>query len=136
MVVPGVLALHTHPQYWGSDALTWRPSRWIISPTNAATLPIDERLAQESIHVPRKGSYIAWSDGPRVCPGKKIAQVEVMAVLSRLFRDHVVHPIPKPAESAENTRQRVLNTVEDSKVHLLLRMQHPDRVSVAWSSRR
>lgn len=135
MVVPGVLALHTHPQYWGSDALTWRPSRWIVPPVNFANLPISQRLAQESIHVPRKGSYIPWSDGPRVCPGKKLAQVEFLAVMSRLFRDHVVHPVPKPAESVENARQRVLNTVEDSKVQLLLQMQHPNRVSVTWLRR-
>lgn len=143
MVVPGVLALHTHPQYWGPDALSWRPSSWII-PTpatiNASPSPgLDDSdfspLDHESIITPQKGSYIAWSGGPRVCPGKKLSQVEVLAVLVRLFRNHVVRPVQMPGDDAARAQRRVLEVVEDSQVHLLLRMNDPSRVALKWERR-
>ena len=38
-VLPNVVALQSHPDYWGSDSLTWRPSRWMDSPVPSANMP-------------------------------------------------------------------------------------------------
>lgn len=29
IILPSYCSIHTDPRYWGSDSLTWRPSRWI-----------------------------------------------------------------------------------------------------------
>ncbi|KAK8139321.1 hypothetical protein PG984_002701 [Apiospora sp. TS-2023a] len=73
MVIASYAAVHTHPDYWGADALDWRPSRWIDS--------------EEELITPRRGTFIGWSEGERSCPGKKFSQVEFVATIARLFRD-------------------------------------------------
>lgn len=60
-----VTALNTLPEYWGSDSLVWRPDRWIETDSGS-----------EQLYQPPPGVFLAWASGPRVCPGKKFAQVE------------------------------------------------------------
>ncbi|KAI1612009.1 cytochrome P450 [Exophiala viscosa] len=60
--------IHSDPRWWGSDSLTWRPQRWI---------ELDLTTGKKSIAAPPDGAaYMAWSIGPRVCPGHKFSQVE------------------------------------------------------------
>ncbi|KAL8909702.1 MAG: hypothetical protein Q9207_000011 [Kuettlingeria erythrocarpa] len=135
LVVPHLMSLHTQPRYWGDDSLTWRPSRWII--TNAATASSDvgTRLGQETLFVPKRGSFIAWSEGARNCPGKKFAQVEFVATMAALFRDFCAEPVRKPNETLSVASDRVLNVVKDSNVELLLQMRNPEDASVKWFRR-
>ncbi len=84
---------------------------------------------------PLKGSYLPWSDGPRVCPGRKFAQVEFVAVIAFLFRQHRVRPATLGGESPEAATERVLRTVNDSEVGITLQMRKPKSVSVIWSRR-
>ncbi|KAL8716830.1 MAG: hypothetical protein Q9225_005871 [Loekoesia sp. 1 TL-2023] len=137
LVVPNLMALHTHPRYWGSDSLTWRPSRW-ISPTSNVTVAeqdVAALLSNERLFIPKKGTFIAWSEGARNCPGKKFAQVEFVATMVALFRDFKVQPVTKEGETIDKARRRVLEVVKDSNVELLLQMRDPDSVAVAWSRR-
>lgn len=130
------MALHTHPRYWGSDSLDWRPKRWISTPIGPSQTPdLGTTLNSEHLLVPEKGTYFPWSDGPRNCPGKKFAQVEFVAVMATLFRNHRVQPIARPGETQGQARRRVLGVVKDSNVELLLQMRDPDSVTVAWSRR-
>lgn len=136
LVLPNSVALHSHPRYWGEDALTWRPSRWIDPPRDPGPgLDPSNWSEQESMHIPARGSFIPWSEGPRVCPGKKFAQVEFVAVISRLLRTHRVEPIALVGEDAESARQRTLEVVNDSHMTFLLQMRNPTRVNLVWVPR-
>jgi cytochrome P450 len=72
IVVPSLLAIHTHPKYW-IDPLEWRPRRWIQrsesdKPSSATLAPSVE---VETLMVPQEGTYLPWSYGLQNCPGKR-----------------------------------------------------------------
>lgn len=127
------MALHTYPRYWGQDSLTWCPSRWILPSSKTTATDLGTQLSQEHLLTPEKGTFIAWSDGARNCPGKKFAQVEFVATMAALFRDYRVMPVAKKGETPDGARRRVLGVVKDSNVELLLQMRDPDSVAVTWS---
>ncbi|KAL9020662.1 MAG: hypothetical protein Q9185_002110 [Variospora sp. 1 TL-2023] len=130
-----LMSLHTQPRYWGHDSLTWRPSRWIVNESETVPSDISTRLGQEMLFVPKKGSFIAWSEGMRSCPGKRLAQVEFVGVMAALFRDNRAAPVPKPGESLGAAKERLLNIVKDSNVELLLQMRNPNDALVKWFRR-
>lgn len=155
-VIVNTMAAHTLPKHWGSDSLSWNPKRWIAAsssspssssvsePAPAASAAANssgnkaEQEEGETIHDPSpKGAYKPWSEGPRVCPGKKFAQVEFVAVMATLFRDWTVRPLvlQEKGESEEEARDRVLRVVEDSKVTITLQMQKPETVGLVWKRR-
>lgn len=126
LVVPNIQASHTHPRTWGNDSLTWRPQRWIEG---------SGEIHAETIMQPPKGTYFPWSDGARNCPGKRFAQVEFVAVMAALFRDHYAEPVPRPTEDLSEAQARVLSVVKDSSAELLLQMRNPESVAVKWRKR-
>ncbi|KAL9012108.1 MAG: hypothetical protein Q9173_003107 [Seirophora scorigena] len=112
MVIPSHVAVHTHPRYWGQDAMEWCPSRWIEGAAEAHQRLID-RLDAEVLTTAHKGSFVAWSEGIRNCPGKKFSQVEFVATMAALFRDWRVDPIVEAGENDVGVaRKRVMETVE------------------------
>lgn len=126
-VTINVQALHTNPRIWGSNALAWHPKRWIISPTQG-------NLNSESIVEPTKGTFVPWADGPRACPGRKVAQVEFVAVMATLFREHRVSPVLLEGESPEHARGRLVDMANDSAISAVtLQMQHPRNASLVWT---
>ena len=132
-VVPSLLAVHTHPKHWKPEPLSWRPFRWITSPSSSISKTSKaEELGREELYVPPKGTYFPWSDGPQFCPGKKFAQVEFVAVIACLFAAHRVHPQLQEGESAESGRKRALAVCEDSEHVLLLRMRDGDSIRLVW----
>ena len=136
MVVANLKALQTHPKYWGEDSLTWRPSRWILESSDDKRIDMKTRLGRETLLTPEKGTFIAWSEGARSCPGKKFAQVEFVATMAAVFRKFRAEPVLKTGETPAAARKRVLDVVKDSNVELLLQMRDPDSVRVKWSRRR
>lgn len=135
MLIPNHVAIHTHPRYWGHDCLVWRPSRWIQSGkvTDVAT---KNSLDDESIVMPHKGSFIAWSEGIRNCPGKKFSQIEFVATMAGLFKDWCVDPEPEGAETLDMARKRVMHMAEnDTGQVLLLQLLHPERAALVWRRR-
>lgn len=136
LVVPNLMAPHTHPRYWGQDSLTWRPSRWIQrSAESPPPADLGDRLSHEQLLIPERGTFIVWSEGARNCPGKRFAQVEFVATIAALFRNHRVQPVPRSGETLDQARSRVLDVVKDSNVELLLQMRDPNSVAVTWSPR-
>jgi cytochrome P450 len=125
-ITMNIVALSTLPRIWGSDSLTWRPDRWIIK--DEASM----RLEDEHIYHPQYGAFIPFSSGPRVCPGKKFAQVEFVAVIARLFRRHRCSPVLLKGETMVEAKKRVLEIVEDSNLVLTLKMMHPEKVKLTW----
>ncbi|KAI0396623.1 cytochrome P450 [Xylariaceae sp. FL0594] len=127
MVIPSYASVHTDPKYWGTDSLTWRPSRWITT---------TEYHGKEHVLNPRRGTFLGWSEGARDCPGRKFSQVEFVATMATLLRDWVVDPIPKQGEGLNNARRRILHQIEtDSAPVLLLQMLHPERSPLVWRKR-
>jgi cytochrome P450 len=123
-IILNLNALQTHPKYWGEDGNVWRPSRWI-----------ETQSGTEELITPVKGSYIPWGEGLRACPGKKFAQVEHVAVMAAIFRDHYVVPIKQAGENGAAARKRTLDVVNDSGMILLLQMFHPERAALEWRRR-
>jgi cytochrome P450 len=90
---------------------------------------------REQIVMPNHGAYIPWSDGNRACPGKKFSQVEHVALMVALFRDHRVAPKRRNGESAEAARLRAVATLNDTGMLLLLQMLHPEKTPLVWQKR-
>ena len=128
-VVPSLLAVYTYPKYWQPNPMVWRPSRGITSNAPGTTdLSGIEMLELEELIVPRKGTYFPWSDGPQYCPGKKFAQVEFVAVLTYLLRNHRVYLLAREGGNKEKGRREALAVCEDSEHVLLLRMRDGDTI--------
>ncbi|KAK8091923.1 cytochrome CYP13A3 [Apiospora hydei] len=87
------------------DEYSFRPSRWINPPGSDKTH-----------YLPPKGTYVPWGTGPRVCPGQKMAQVEITTVMLRILKDHRVEACPSlPGETkcqAEEKFQAALHDVQ------------------------
>ena len=80
-------ALQRDPYIWGADANEFRPERWLgIKPSNA--------------------TYMPFSAGPRICPGKQMTLTENAYVLVQLLRRF---------ERLEN-RDEVVEFIEESRL--------------------
>lgn len=118
-------ALHSLPENWGSDSLVWRPDRWIVGASKG-------KLGEEELISPPPGTFVPWISGPRVCPGRKFAQVEFVSIMVSLFGRNSVKPALWTGETEEEATRRVLKEVEDSSLAVTLRMNHIDRVKLVW----
>lgn len=134
MICFAYASLHTDPRFWGDDSLTFRPSRFIK--TRDAAEDGTAILDAEEFVPPRRGTFLGWSEGARNCPGKKFAQVELVATLATLFRDWRVDPVTFDGESLDDARQRVLDLIHnDTGMVLLFQMLHPEKAPLVWSRR-
>ncbi|TGO25857.1 hypothetical protein BPAE_0071g00280 [Botrytis paeoniae] len=143
-VIPNINVMHSHPKYWGSDALVWRPNRWVLSKNIDSETQIQgENLPNKSINPksipeeeflfsPQRGTCVPWSEGARACPGKKFGQVEFVATMVSLFRGHRMKVVPEKGERVEEARKRAEKSVWDSEIVLLLQMKKPELVGVKW----
>jgi hypothetical protein len=94
--------------------------------------PVHDR---EDILMPTHGAYMPWSEGNRSCPGKKFSQVEHVAVMVAMFRDHCVEPLRRDGESRQAARERAAATVKDTGMLLLMQMLHPEKTPLVWQKR-
>ncbi|PSR88502.1 cytochrome P450 [Coniella lustricola] len=134
-VITNSQALHCRTEIWGPDALVWRPDRWIIA-KQQARFGEEGPAAGEELLEPRDGTYVPWAAGPRVCPGKKFAQVEFAGALAVLFAQHQVKPRRNNGESDEDSRRRAAFMVADSGIQsMTLQMKHPESVALVWTQR-
>ena len=92
-------ATQTNPAIWGDDADMWRPNRWISS--------VNEPGKEALLTIPTKDAFLAWSSGPRVCPGLKFSQVEFVAVMAEWLRSHLVEPVLEGKEGMDYARKRL-----------------------------
>ncbi|KAL8652124.1 MAG: hypothetical protein Q9210_002875 [Variospora velana] len=138
-IILNIMAIHTHPGYWGEDSLTWRPSRWIEPEYSLDQLGGDkERAANpkgERLWKPRPGTFFPWSGGPRDCPGMRYSKVEFVAVLGTLLRQHRVEPRKLAGESEHESYRRVMSALGDCKFAMTLYMANPKSVAMCWSAR-
>lgn len=106
-------SVHANPAHWPAkpskvhpgrdDIADFVPERWFRK--NVHSTKDDDNSADEdgedyggfkgrdtsaSLFRPERGAYIPFSDGPRACLGRRIAQVEVIAALAVLLKDYSV----------------------------------------------
>ncbi|KAH7130051.1 cytochrome P450 [Dendryphion nanum] len=139
-ILSSVLGTHTHPDYW-SDPLTWQPTRWIESKFNPPEvlpryLQTGDSPFEERIRAPVRKAYFPWSDGPQNCPGLKFSEVEFVAVLAYLFREHRIETVSEAGETGEQARERTKKVVNDCEATMLLKMRDADRVNVKFVTAR
>lgn len=109
------IGAHRNPKYWptkpvqrqgktdkGNDLDDFLPNRWYRPSLNkTASEAIGEeddedyggfkgRDTSEQLYRPVRGSFIPFSDGPRSCLGRRIAQVEMVAAVAVLFQRYSV----------------------------------------------
>ncbi|KAI9658299.1 MAG: hypothetical protein M1821_002432 [Bathelium mastoideum] len=87
------------------DLEEFRPERWIVDPSKTSSShsaaedtsdpdddsgPSNERLMGSQLYRPPRSAYVPFSEGARSCLGRRFAQVEVVAVLAVLLREHSV----------------------------------------------
>jgi cytochrome P450 len=118
-----VAAIQVDEQYWGPEAKVWRPSRWIRKGDSGDV----EELVEAVGH-----AYIPWASGPRVCPGKKFAQVEIVAVVASLMHRHSVAAVLEEGETEASAQERLTRVIADSDMTLVMRMNHPQKLRVRW----
>lgn len=121
MVLINLPALQTHPQYW-DDGLTWSPKRFITGSS----------IENEVLPADTSDSFFPWSFGKLACPGKRFSQVELVAVLAALFRDHRVEPVPEGGENMSQARARVGKLAMDVELRLLNELAEPEKVGLRW----
>ena len=131
VVAPNVIASHTLPEFWGQDHLEWKPARWIETPGSQATPGAGGVAAEEVIKGPPVANltFFAWSEGARVCPGKKFSQVEFVAIISNLLRSHRIEVVPAAGETPLQAMERCSRVIQDSESQITLQMRNPRSVS-------
>lgn len=116
-----LLAIQADPRYWADPSL-WKPSRWILRSNVSAG------VAVEGLFVPRKGTFFPWAEGPQSCLGKKLSQVEGVAVVASLLASHRIRVKTKPGETEDHIRKRVEDCCDDNNFSVLLEMNNPAKV--------
>ena len=69
------------------DPMVFRPARWR-----------DGRLATE---MQRSGVFVPFGSGPRICPGRSLALLEIRVVLATLLRSFELERVGRPDEVGE-----------------------------------
>ena len=119
-----VCATHMNPDVYGPDVADFRPNRWI-----------NTQEGKESLARMPQGAFLAWSAGPRNCPGYKMSQVEFVSVFMTILRRFRVEVVHKGIETADEATKRVLACTEDSQSRLTLQMNHPNDVVLRFVKR-
>lgn len=87
-------------------------------------------MATETLLVPPRGEFYPWSDGPQICLGVKFSQVEFVAVVACLLRRNRLSVAPNGGEGSRDIAKRVRCVTENSDMKMLLRMKHPEDITL------
>ncbi len=82
------------------DDLDFVPERWLQKTPHSSLEEMSNKqvdglgVASFEVHGslfrPVKGAYMPFSEGPRACPGRRFAEVEVTAVLASVFKQYSI----------------------------------------------
>ena len=146
------VGVQRNPQYWPHspskisnkphDLDDFVPERWVLSAKesvgqskskasdDAKSMDRYEKASFESgdgLFTPIKGSFIPFSEGARACPGRRFAQVEIMAVLAVIFKTHTIEldvsewASDEEVESMGTVKRKVLYEKAKQKARKLIR---------------
>lgn len=139
-----LVALHHDPRYWGPDPLEFRPDRWIPSAAKSNREALDTCNAafgsydwqSESLIAPTPGTFLPWTGGPRVCPGKKFSQVEFTRAILALFRDGArVRVVQEEGESPQQARSRAHAVADEIFISFTMKMKDSAKIGLEWYSK-
>ncbi|KAH7326292.1 cytochrome P450 [Stachybotrys elegans] len=108
-----VVCIHRNPRYWPTmpskihpgkdDVNDWVADRWFrTTPTAEKTSEqvldeADDMVSYEdpdkgssALFQPERGAYLPFSDGARGCLGKRMAQVEMLAIMAVIFQKYSI----------------------------------------------
>ncbi|KZO99635.1 cytochrome P450 [Calocera viscosa TUFC12733] len=147
-VAVNITGVHSSPKVWGEDALSFRPGRWVVpastgsgsasnsrssTPAPAPAPAAKELLAEQyTVLKPPRGSWLPFSEGSRMCSGRKFATVEFVSVLAALLKEHRVEILPRTEGWGEERVRRVLAGRKAGA----LTLQVPERVPVRFVRRK
>ncbi|KAF7506030.1 hypothetical protein GJ744_012277 [Endocarpon pusillum] len=117
---------HVSPEIYGSDALSFRPTRWIKPSVSGE---------HEVLVEPIKGTFLPWGVGPRQCPGQKMAQVEFVAVVQEVLGKWRVEPAERVGETREMAKERLHGLIQDSQPQVSQQLRHPEEVLLRFVKR-
>lgn len=111
-VMLNTVGVQRSPRYWPTqpsketdredDLDDFKPERWFIKANENGKQQVDGATEQdefggftgESSHSklfhPVRGSYLPFSDGPRSCVGRRLAQVKIMGILATIFQKYSI----------------------------------------------
>ncbi|KAK5999442.1 hypothetical protein QM012_005443 [Aureobasidium pullulans] len=115
---------HLSPR-WGSDALEFRPQRFIVKNADGT----------ESLEVPDGVLFFPWTGGPRICPGKKFSQVEFVAMVANILSRYRVEAVAQAGESESEARQRLLSALDDKYFNISAHFKRPEGAAVRFVPR-
>lgn len=119
--------LHTHPKFWGNDSLEWKPNRWIKKATEPGVPDTFEYPVPNDV-------YCAWSQGPRVCIGRKFSQVEFIAVVARTLSTCRMEVVKMNGEDLAASQKRVVGMLNDSVLAPTKRMRDTEGVLITFTN--
>jgi cytochrome P450 len=140
-VILNFSALHTHPDYWGPDALAFRPDRWIVDGKQGQAVHESHKIDKDrpydwqssSLFQPAPGTFVPWNGGPRLCPGKKFSQVEFVRVMAGLFGGGGrVRLVQEKGESSEDACKRAMKAVDEARVDFALKIRESGELGLQW----
>lgn len=124
-IVLNTVGAHRNPRYWptasgpgkeaASDLDEFVPERWFRPSISAGgkSAAVEDEDEEDyggfqgpdtsaQLYRPVRGSFIPFSDGPRSCLGRRIAQVEMVAALAVLFQRYSVELAVDEDEDVED----------------------------------
>ena len=104
LILINTAACHRNPKYWPAKP-TKPHSDGERSPFPAATFNVEQWM--EGTFSPTRGAFIPFSEGSRVCIGQRLAKVELVAVLARIFRDCSVELAVNTGNIGNTSREQI-----------------------------
>ncbi|CAI0456342.1 unnamed protein product [Linum tenue] len=104
-ILVSIYSMGRMEEVWGKDWMEFKPERWVSERTEGNNISNDDDDANKkkicTIHVPSY-KFAAFLAGPRSCPGRKIAFMQLKNIASCVLRrykivvvdDHPVLPLP------------------------------------------
>ncbi|PKC60241.1 cytochrome P450, partial [Rhizophagus irregularis] len=94
-------AIHNNEEYW-DEPDKFNPDRWMVEGFE-----------------PKKNSFIMFGGGLRVCPGRKLAMIELVCLMALLFRKYDIDLIDKKAPL--KTESSIITACTELLVEIKLR---------------
>ncbi|PSK33977.1 hypothetical protein B9Z65_8303 [Elsinoe australis] len=94
--IVNITGVHYNEKCW-PESHTFEPKRWLASAPNdyvPSKDDVDVERSQATIPGHVRGTFLAFSEGPRACLGRRFAQAEYVAFFSGVLKDHKLRLAP------------------------------------------
>lgn len=126
---------HRNPKYWVKPHQTeqeaaindFRPERWFTNTDDQLENPAKTSSKEGDLQTPQSffkpynGSYFPWSEGQRVCLGKKYSIVELLAIYIVIFRKWSLELDVREGETIDQARDKAKKYVGDIDIVVALK---------------